>query len=86
VPITALLRRDPGDPVVAAGGWPEALDDLRIRRRKRSEKLKDWRATAPLRAVSFRPALTEDKVDAEGVLQLHLEHLTASWARNDGSA
>jgi hypothetical protein len=30
--------------------------------------------------------LTEDKVDAEGVLQLHLEHLTASWARNDGSA
>jgi hypothetical protein len=29
---------------------------------------------------------TEDKVDAEGVLQLHLEHLTASWARNDGSA
>ena len=41
---------------------------------KRSEKLKDWRATAPLRAVSFRPALTEDKVDAEGVLQLHLEH------------
>jgi hypothetical protein len=86
VPITALLRLDPGDPVVAAGGWPEALDDLRIRRRKRSEKLKDWRATVPLRAVSFRPALTEDKVDAEGVLQLHLEHLTASWARNDGSA
>ena len=71
---TPLFRLDPDDPVFAAGGWPEALDDLRIRRRKRSEKLKDWRATAPLRAVSFRPALTEEKVDAEGVLQLHLEH------------
>jgi hypothetical protein len=71
---TPLFRLDPGDPVFASGGWPEALDDLRIRRRKRSEKLKDWRAAAPLRAVSFRPALTEDKVDAEGVLQLHLEH------------
>jgi hypothetical protein len=71
---TALFRLDPADPVFAAGGWPEALDDLRIRRRKRSEKLKDWRAMAPLRVVSFRPALTEDKVDAEGVLQLHLEH------------
>ena len=56
----------------AAG--PEALDDLRIRRRKRSERLKDWRAEAPLRAVSFRPALTADGVDVEGVLQLHLEH------------
>jgi hypothetical protein len=71
---TLLFRFDPDDPAFAGGGWPEALDDLRIRRRKRSEKLKDWRATVPLRAVSFRPALTEDKVDAEGVLQLHLEH------------
>ena len=50
---TPLFRLDPNDPVFAASGWPEALDDLRIRRRKRSEKLKDWRAAAPLRAVSF---------------------------------
>jgi hypothetical protein len=71
---TPLFRLNRDDPVFAAGGWPDVLDDLRIRHRKRSEKLKDWRATAPLRAVSFRPALTEDKVDAGGVLQLHLEH------------
>jgi superfamily II DNA or RNA helicase len=71
---TQLYQLDPADPVFAAGGWQEALDDLRIRHRKRSEKLKDWRTAAPLRAVSFKPALTEDKVDAEGVLQLHLEH------------
>jgi hypothetical protein len=71
---TALFRLDPDDPAFAAGGWQDVLDDLRIRHRKRSEKLKDWRAAAPLRAVSFRPALTQDQVDAEGVLQLHLEH------------
>ena len=47
---------------------------MRIRRRKRSESLKDWRANAPLRAVSFQPAMTDDGVDVEGVLQLHLEH------------
>jgi superfamily II DNA or RNA helicase len=71
---TPLFCLNPDDPAFASGGWPEALDDLRVRRRKRSEKLKDWRATVPLRAVSFRPALTQDKVDAEGVLQLHLGH------------
>jgi hypothetical protein len=71
---TPLFRLDPADPVFASGGWPEALDDLRVRRRKRSEKLKDWRAEVPLRGISFRPALTEEKVDAEGILQLHLEH------------
>jgi hypothetical protein len=65
---TPLFRFNPEDPVFAAGGWPEALDDLRIRRRKRSEKLKDWRATAPLRAVSFRPAMTEDNVDRQPLL------------------
>jgi hypothetical protein len=69
-----IFRLDPDDPAFVGGGWAEALDDLRIRRRRRSERLKDWRANAPLRAVSFRPALTEDGVDAEGVLQLHLEH------------
>ncbi len=69
-----LFHLDPSGPAFVGGGWAEALDDLRIRRRKRSESLKDWRANAPLRAVSFRPALTEDGVDVDGVLQLHLEH------------
>jgi superfamily II DNA or RNA helicase len=70
----ALFRFDPDSPAFVGRGWAEALDDLRIRRRKRSERLKDWRADAPLRAVSFRPALTADGIDVEGVLQLHLEH------------
>jgi hypothetical protein len=69
-----LFRLDPNASAFVGGGWGEALDDLRIRRRKRSESLKDWRANAPLRAVSFKPAMTEDGVDVEGVVQLHLEH------------
>jgi superfamily II DNA or RNA helicase len=69
-----LFHLDPNVPAFVGAGWAEALDDLRIRRRKRSESLKDWRANAPLRAISFKPAMTEDGVDVEGVLQLHLEH------------
>lgn len=71
---TPLFRLDADHPAFQAAGWPEALDDLRTRRRGRNEKLKDWRATAPLRAVAFRPAVTEEGADAEGVVQLHLEH------------
>ena len=71
---TSVFKLDPADPAFLGGGWPEALDDLRIRRRKRGERLKDWRAEAPLRAVAFRPATSKDGVDAEGVVQLHLEH------------
>jgi superfamily II DNA or RNA helicase len=70
----SIFKLDPADPAFVGGGWPEALDDLRIRRRTRGERLKDWRATAPLRAVAFRPATSKDGVDAEGVVQLHLEH------------
>lgn len=71
---TSVFKLDPADPAFLGGGWPEALDDLRTRRRKRGERLKDWRAEAPLRSVAFRPATSKDGVDAEGVVQLHLEH------------
>ena len=71
---TTLFRLDPGLPAFATAGWPEALDSLRLRRRGRTERLKDWRANAPLRALSFSPAITPEGADAEGVVQLHLEH------------
>lgn len=72
---TALFRLDPAHPAFAAAGWPEALDTLRVRRRGRGDRsLKEWRAAAPLRALSFRPAVTAEGADAEGVVQLHLEH------------
>lgn len=62
---TELFRLDPTLPAFSTGSWPEALDDLRVRRRGRSERLKDWRATAPLRAICFKPAITLGGADAE---------------------
>jgi hypothetical protein len=72
---TELFRLDPATPVFGHGGWQEALDDLRIRRRGRKEKLKAWRAAAPLKAIAFEPARDpETGVDAPDVVQVHLEH------------
>ena len=71
---TTLYRLDPALPSFAVAGWPDALDSLRIRRRGRNERLRDWRANAPLRALSFTPAITPEGADAEGVVQVHLEH------------
>lgn len=72
---TELFRLDPAIPAFGHGGWQEALDDLRIRRRGRREKLKAWRADAPLKAIAFEPARDpENGVDASDVVQVHLEH------------
>lgn len=68
------FRLDPSDPAFQTAGWADALDDLRIRRRKRGESLKDWRRNVPVRSFSFKPPITEAGVDAEGVVQIHLEH------------
>jgi hypothetical protein len=70
-----LFRLDPAAPAFGHGGWQEALDDLRIRRRGRREPLKAWRAGAPLRAIAFEPARDPHSgVDAPDVVQVHLEH------------
>jgi len=72
---TELFRLDPNTPVFGHGGWQEALDDLRVRRRGRRERLKAWRAEAPLKAIAFEPARDPNTgVDAENVVQVHLEH------------
>lgn len=68
------FRLDPAEPAFQSAGWAEALDDLRVRRRKRGETLKDWRRDAPVRSFSFKPAINEAGVNAEGVVQVHLEH------------
>jgi ERCC4-related helicase len=71
---TPVYQIDPSLPAFSTAGWPEALDSLRLRRRGRNERLKDWRAAAPLREISFSPAITREGADAEGVVQVHLEH------------
>lgn len=71
---TQLFSVDPRDSAFAAGTWADALDDLRVRRRRRNEPLKDYRANVPLRWLSFSPAVLPNGADAPDVVQLHLEH------------
>ena len=56
------------------GRLGRGLDDLRVRRRRRGETLKEWRRRRRSgQSPSARRSLP-DGADAEGVVQLHLEH------------
>ena len=50
------------------------FDDLRVRPRKRGERLGDWRRDAPIRSIAFQPPILGDGRDAADVVQVHLEH------------
>ena len=66
---------DPGHPVfVNDPAWQSAFDDLRPRRRRRGERVNEWRRNARPRAIAFRPPVTAEGRDAENVVQVHLEH------------
>jgi ERCC4-related helicase len=72
---TATYRLDPSDPAFSKdAGWDDAFDDLRLRPRKRGERLGDWRRNAPIRAIAFEPPVLDDGRDATDVVQVHLEH------------
>jgi ERCC4-related helicase len=74
----STFRLDPADPAFAHdGGWEDAFDDLRVRPRKRGERLGDWRRNAPIRSIAFKPPILGDDPngrDAPDVVQVHLEH------------
>jgi hypothetical protein len=68
-------RFDPRDSAFAKdAGWDDAFDDLRIRPRKRGERLGDRRRNAPIRSISFAPPILPDQRDADNVVQVHVEH------------
>ena len=69
------FRFDPHHPAFAADpSWADAFDDLRRRRRKRGERIGEWRKSAPMRAIAFEPPILPDGRDATDVVQVHLEH------------
>lgn len=69
------FKLDPGDPAFTKdAGWEDAFDDLRVRPRKRGERLADWRRNAPIRSIAFQPPILSDGRDASNVVQVHLEH------------
>jgi ERCC4-related helicase len=55
-------------------GRDDAFDDLRIRPRKRGERLGDWRRNAPIRSIAFEPPILPNYRDADNVVQVHVEH------------
>jgi hypothetical protein len=71
----STFRLDPDNPAFTKdAGWDDAFDDLRIRPRKRGERIAEWRRKAPIRAIAFEPPVLDDGRDASDVVQVHLEH------------
>ncbi len=70
----ALFALDPNSPPFNEPGWADAFDELRDRRRKRRERVAEWRAASPIRRVAFRSPTLPDGTEAPGIVQLHLEH------------
>lgn len=70
---TEAFRVAPGG-ALADESWATVFDDLRDRPRGRRERLKDWRASTNIRAISFEPPITRGGHVADGVVQAHLEH------------
>jgi hypothetical protein len=69
-----LFKLDAAKPPFNEPGWTDAFDDLRDRPRRRGERIPQWRARSPIRAVAFRPPTLPDGTEAPGIVQLHLEH------------
>jgi superfamily II DNA or RNA helicase len=55
-------------------GWDDVFDDLRIRPRKRGERIGEWRRNVPIRKIAFEPPVLPDGRDADDTVQVHLEH------------
>ncbi len=66
------FQLDPDDPAFSGeAAWADVFDDLRDRRRRRGERLSEWRRATPIRAVSFEPPT---RPEVANIVQLHLEH------------
>jgi hypothetical protein len=73
-PVPGAYRLDPASPAFAHDpNWADVFDELREGRPPR-KRLSEWRAERPVRAIAFEPPVLDDGRDAEGVVQLHIEH------------
>jgi hypothetical protein len=71
----ATFKFDPDHLTFAKeAGWQDTFDDLRVRPRKRGERINEWRKKVPIRAIAFGPPRLPDGRDAPEVVQVHLEH------------
>jgi hypothetical protein len=73
-PVAGAFRLDPDAPAFRRDpSWADVFDELREGRPPR-RKLAEWRAERPVRAIAFAPPVLDDDRDADGVVQVHLEH------------
>jgi hypothetical protein len=71
----ATFKFDPDHKAFSrAAGWQDTFDDLRLRPRKRGERLNEWRKKVPIRAIAFESPRLPDGRDAPEIVQVHLEH------------
>ncbi len=71
----STYRLDPQHPAFARDkSWAEAFDDLRTRRKRKTEGYKSWRDATPVRRIAFEPPIMDNDCDAPDVIQVHLEH------------
>lgn len=69
------FRLDPNLPVFGKDpSWAQLFDELREGRPPGRKKLAEWRSEHPVRAIAFVPPVLPDGRDADGVVQVHLEH------------
>lgn len=69
------FRLDPASPAFTGDpSWSGLFDELRKGRPDRREKLAEWRARTPVRAVAFAPPVDAQDRDDPDVVQLHIEH------------
>jgi hypothetical protein len=74
VSVSGAYRLDPASPAFAHDpSWADVFDELREGRPPR-KRLSEWRAERPVRAITFEPPVLADGRDADGVVQLHIEH------------
>lgn len=74
LPVDGAFRLDPNAPAFARDpNWADLFDELREGRPPRKH-LREWRDARPVRAIAFAPPVLDDDRDAEGVVQVHLEH------------
>jgi hypothetical protein len=73
--IAGAFRLDPTLPVFAKDpSWAQLFDELREGRPPGRKQLAEWRTEHPVRAIAFEPPVLPDGRDADGVVQVHLEH------------
>lgn len=74
VPDANVFSIEEDDPLFSSAGWATILDDLRVAPPAKGQKLNEWRASQPLKRLSFDPVILPDQRDAPDVCHLHVEH------------